>query len=119
MHMFEPGHLHITRVALQPTDFSYDIHIRYEVRQAPTQGMAMHFFMDGEINGAAFKDEFELPKDMAYNFASEAFHIAIKHGMPKAADLRSMHGQYDAMFEHIRQLLDAKPGDPVKPEHLE
>ncbi|MDB5984364.1 MAG: hypothetical protein JWQ69_5379 [Pseudomonas sp.] len=117
--MFEPGHLHITRAALQPDDVVYDIDIRYEVRQDAKQGASMHFSMDGEINGKAFKDEFELPKDMAYNFASEAFHIAVKHGMPKSADLRTLHDQYDAMFEDIRQQLDVKSGDPVKPEHLE
>lgn len=116
--MFEPGHLHITRAALQPDDVSYDIAIHYEVRQDAKQGASMHFAMEGEINGKAFKDEFQLPKDMAYNFASEAFHIAVKYGMPKSADLRSMHGQYDAMFQDIRQLLDVKSGDPIDPEHL-
>lgn len=117
--MFEPGHLHITRAPMQPHDFGYDIHIHYEVRQDPKEGASMHFVMEGEIKGNAFKDEFELPKDMAFNFASEAFHIAVKHGMPKGADLRTMHGQYDAMFEDIREKLNIKSGDPVKPEHLE
>jgi Domain of unknown function (DUF5064) len=117
--MFEPGHLHISRTPLQPDDFGYDINIHYEVRQDAQSGTSMHFSMDGEINGKAFTDEFELPKDMAFNFASEAFHVAVKHGMPKGADLRTMHGQYDAMFEDIRDQLDVKSGDPVKPEHLQ
>lgn len=116
--MFEPGHLHITHPAVQPEDVGYDIHIRYEVSQTDS-GEGMHFSLDGEINGKPFSDEFELPKDKAYNFASEASRIAEKHGLPKDIDMHAMNGQYDAMFEDIRAKLDVKSGDPVKPEHLE
>ena len=117
--MFEPGHLHITQPAVQPDDVGYDIHIRYEVSQTAESGEGMHFSLEGEINGKAFSDEFELPKDKAYNFASEASRITEKHGLPKDTDMHAMHGQYDAMFEDIRDKLDMKSGDPVKPEHLE
>jgi hypothetical protein len=118
--MFEPGHLHISRVALQPNDFSYDIHIRYEVRQAPKEGPSMYFSMEGEVNGNAFKDDFELPRDSAFNFAHDANRIALKHGMPTTGSLPlAMHKQYDEMFEDVRQKLDVKSGEPVKPEHLE
>ena len=75
--------------------------------------------MDGDINGKPFNETFDLPKDMAYNFASEASRIAEKHGLPKDTDLHAMGGQYDAMFEDIRDKLDLKSGDAVKPEHLE
>ncbi|MCK9799901.1 DUF5064 domain-containing protein [Pseudomonas chlororaphis] len=119
MATFEPGHLHIQRAPLQPGDFGYDIKIDYEVVHDPKEGSAMHFTMHGEIQEKPFKEEFTLPKDLAYNFASEAFHVAVKYGIPKNADLRSMHGHYDRMFEDIREQLHAKPGDPVKPEHLE
>jgi len=116
--MFEPGHLHITRAALQPDEVGYDIHIRYEVAQTES-GQGMHFTIDGEINGKSFSEAFDLPKDKAYNFASEASRVAEKHGLPKDADLHAMDGQYDAMFEDVRDKLDMKSGDPVKPEHLE
>jgi hypothetical protein len=33
--------------------------------------------------------------------------------------MRAAHTDYDLMFEDIRQKLDMKSGDPVKPEHLE
>lgn len=116
--MFEPGHLHIARPALQPKDIGYDIHIRYEVAQTD-EGPGMHFTLEGEINGKGFNESFDLPKDKAYNFASEASRLAQKHGLPKDADLHAMDGQYDAMFEDIRDKLDMKSGDAVKPEHLE
>lgn len=116
--MFEPGHLHIARPALQPDDIGYDIHIRYEVSQTDS-GAGMHFTMDGDIDDKRFNETFDLPKDLAYNFASEASRIAEKHGLPKKTDLHSMGGQYDAMFEDIRHKLDMKSGDAVKPEHLE
>jgi len=116
--MFEPGHLHITRPALQPDEIGYDLHIRYEVSQTDA-GPGMHFTLDGDINGKPVNDAFDLPKDLAYNFASEASRICEKHGLPKNADLHDMHGDYDAMFEDIRDKLDMKSGDAVKPEHLE
>ncbi|MFW0757342.1 DUF5064 family protein [Pseudomonas sp. H11T01] len=119
MATFEPGHLHIQRAKLQPRDFGYDIKLDYEVVSDPKEGPSMHFTLHGEINGKAFEEEFTLTKDMACNFASVAFHAAMKHGMPKSADLRTMHKEYDLMFEDIREQLNVKPGDPVKPEHLE
>lgn len=116
--MFEPGHLHIAHFALQPHDVGYDIHIRYEVSQTDA-GTGMHFTLQGEINGKAVDETFDLLKDKAYNFASDASHILEKHGLPKTTDLHNMHGEYDAMFEDIRHQLHMKSGDPVKPEHLQ
>ena len=116
--MFEPGHLHIVRPALQPHDVGYNLHIRYEVRQTDS-GPGMHFTLEGEIGGKAVHETFDLLKDKAYNFASEASRIAEKHGLPRSADLHNMHGDYDAMFEDIRHQLHMKSGDAVKPEHLE
>ncbi|HEY0289963.1 MAG TPA: DUF5064 family protein [Pseudomonas sp.] len=111
--MFEPGHLHVTHSAFQPSDVSYNIHIRYELSQNTETGTGMRFFIEGEIDGKAFNDEFELHKDKAYNFASEASHITAKHGLPRNTNLHDLHGQYDAMFEDIRHKLDMKSGDPV------
>ena len=118
MASFEPGHLHIHREPLQPGDFGYDIKIDYQVVQDPKEGKSMQFDMHGQINKQDFKDSFTLPKDLAYNFASEAFKIAVKHGIPKTADIRAMHGHYDKMFADVKAKLDLKPGEPVKPEHL-
>lgn len=117
--MFEPGHLHISRVPVQASDFGYEIHIRYEVVENPTQGPSMHFSMDGEIAGNAFQDEFELPRDLACNFAHDASKIAAKHGLPPIAVLPiAMHEDYDRMFKDIHDKLGIEPGEPVKPEHL-
>ncbi|GAB7527720.1 DUF5064 family protein [Pseudomonas sp. 3A(2025)] len=118
--MFEPGHLHITRSALQKTDHSFDIHIRYQRIEDPAQGTSMSFAMDGEINGKPFSETFQLPRDLAFNFAHDASRIAIRHGLPNTAGLPiAQHKDYDRMFEDIRAQLDIKSGEPVKPEHLE
>ena len=76
--MFEPGHLHIVHPALQPDDIGYDLHIRYEVGETDS-GPGMQFTLEGEINGQAVNEAFELPKDKAYNFASEASRRLEKH----------------------------------------
>lgn len=118
--MFEPGHLHITRSALQKNDHSFDIHIRYQRIEDPAQGTAMSFAMDGEINGKAFSETFQLPRDLAFNFAHDASRIAIRNGLPNTAALPiAQHKDYDRMFEDIREQLHVKSGEPVKPEHLE
>ncbi|OCR23160.1 acetyl-CoA carboxylase [Pseudomonas syringae] len=117
--MFEPGHLHITRTALQASDFGYNIHIRYEVCECPGEGTCMRFVMEGEVAGNQFQDEFVLPRDLAFNFAHDANRIAIKHGLPHLATLPlAMHKEYDQMFEDVRHKLHAESGDTVKPEHL-
>ena len=116
--MFEPGHLHIVHPAVQPHDVGYDLHIRYEVTQIDS-GPGMQFTLEGDVSGQPVNETFELPKDKAYNFASEASRRLEKHGLPKTTDLHAMHGEYDQMFEDIRHKLDMKSGDPVKPEHLE
>jgi len=116
--MFEPGHLHIAHAALQPVEVAYNIHIRYDITEIDSEA-GMHFILEGEINGKPFTETFDLPKDKAYNYASEASHLLAKHGLPKTTDLHNMHGEYDAMFEDIRHKLHMKSGDPVKPEHLE
>lgn len=118
--MYEPGHLHLTHVALQPSDISYDIHLRYNVEEDPKQGTSMHFTMQGAINGKPFEEQFQLPRDLAFNFAHDASRIAIRHGLPNSAALPiAQHKDYDRMFADIRDKLHAKSGDPVKPEHLE
>ncbi|MFJ4141366.1 DUF5064 family protein [Pseudomonas sp. NPDC089734] len=118
--MFEPGHLHITHAALQRSGFTYDIHVHYETCEDPDEGTCMHFTMQGEINGKTFTEEFQLPRDLAFNFAHDAGRIGIKYGLPNLAAMPvEMHKDYDRMFQDIRDKLDIKSGDPIKPEHLE
>ncbi|CAM3047436.1 DUF5064 domain-containing protein [Pseudomonas floridensis] len=118
--MFEPGHLHMTHAAFQQADVAYDIHLRYELNEDPKEGTCMHFTMQGEINGKTFSEEFQLTRDLAFNFAHDAGRIAIRHGLPNSDALPiAQHPDYDRMFEDIRDKLHAKSGEPVKPEHLE
>lgn len=116
--MFEPGHLHLVSLpGLDQQDIN--IHIRYEVRQNAESGAYVHFDMDGEIDGKPFSDSFELPRDTAFNFASDATRVAQKHGLhPKFGAITRVHKEYDAMFEDIRAKLHAHPGEPVDLERI-
>lgn len=109
--MFEPGHLHLVSLpGLDQQDIN--IHIRYEVRQNAESGAYVHFDMDGEIDGKPFSDSFELPRDTAFNFASDATRVAQKHGLhPKFGAITRVHKEYDAMFEDIRAKLHAHPAN--------
>ncbi|GBL53096.1 protein of unknown function [Pseudomonas citronellolis] len=111
--MFEPGHLHLH--ALPGLDQqALDIHLYYEIRHDAEKGAYVHFTMDGSIDGNAFKEEFDMPKDQAFNFASDATRIAQKHGLhPRFGPIVRIHKEYDAMFEDIRVKLGTHPGDPV------
>lgn len=118
MAIFEPGHLHIERHALNKADHSYNLCIDYEVVQDPKEGKGMSFRMHGTIEDKPVDETFFLAKDQAFDFARSATNIAHKYGMPKTASIGSMHKYYDDMFEDVRKQLDVKSGDPVKPEHL-
>lgn len=118
--MFEPGHLHLSHSALQKTDHSFDIHLRYQRVEDPAMGTCMSFDMQGEIDGKPFSESFQLPRDLAFNFAQNASRIAIRHGLPNPAGLPiAQHQDYDRMFEDIRAQLHAQSGEPVKPDHLQ
>ena len=115
--MFEPGHLH--RASL-PGQIDFAVDLFYEVRRDPKEGPMMHFRMEGHIAGKAFKDEFELHRDTAFNFASVATRMAAKHGLPTNHSLIMRgHAEFDKMFEDIRDKLGAKPGEAVDFDHLE
>ena len=119
MAIFEPGHLHIERHALNQNDVSYDLSLDYEVVTDKSEGKGMQFTLHGSIQGKDMKEMFFLPKDQAYNFASNVTKIAEKYGIPKThSSIGSQHKHYDLMFEDVRVQLDMKSGDPVKPEHL-
>ncbi|WP_053147481.1 DUF5064 family protein [Pseudomonas sp. P97.38] len=118
MALFRPGHLHMERHALNKDDHSYDLCIDYELAQDPTEGQGMSFRLHGTIEDKPVDETFFLAKDQAFDFARPATRIAQKHGLPKSANIGSLHKYYDDMFEDVRKQLDVKPGDPMKPEHL-
>lgn len=121
MAKFEPGHVHIERMALNNNDHSYDLNINYEVAQDPKEGRGVQFRMHGSIEGKPVDEKFFLAKDQVLpSFLSVATRKAQSY-MPskKFESLGSTHKIYDLMFEDIRAQLDVKSGDPIKPEHLE
>ncbi|WP_137818773.1 DUF5064 family protein [Pseudomonas sp. 2FG] len=117
--MFEPGHLHragLPGLTGQP-EFSIDLY--YEVRNDPKEGALLHFRMLGEVAGKTFEEEFELRRDMAFNFASVATRIAAKHGLhPSFGPILRNHKEFDEMFEDIRVKLHAHSGEPVDLDRL-
>ena len=120
MATFEQGHLHIERHALNKEDVSYNLCIDYELATDPKDGKGMQFTMHGTIQGKEMTETFFLPKDQAYNFASNVTKIAEKYGIPKdKSSIASIHKPYDEMFEDVRSQLDMKSGDPVDIERLE
>jgi hypothetical protein len=117
--MFKPGHLHRanTLATAEMPLFTIDLH--YEVRQDPAEGPMLHMRMQGQVDGKAFAEVFELHRDTAYNFASVATRLAHKHGLPTNSSLiMRSHAEYDLMFEDIRAKLDARSGEPVNLDHL-
>ncbi|KAF1052923.1 MAG: hypothetical protein GAK43_01682 [Stenotrophomonas maltophilia] len=111
--MFEPGHLHL-QVLPGLDRQALDIHLRYDVQHDAERGAYVHFTMDGSIDGNAFQESFDLPKDQAFNFASDATRLAQKHGLhPHFGSITRVHKEYDDMFEDIRQKLGTHSGDPV------
>lgn len=122
MAKFEPGHVHIERMALHNQDHSYDLNINYEVATDPKDGAGIQFRMHGSIEGKPVEETFFLAKDQVLpSFLSIAMRKAQSY-MPQPKKFESMgssHKIYDLMFEDIRQKLAVKSGDCVKPEHLE
>ncbi|RAS32853.1 MULTISPECIES: DUF5064 family protein [unclassified Pseudomonas] len=122
MAQFHPGHVHIERTALNSADHSYDLNIEYEAFSDPKEGRGIQFRMHGSIEGKTVDENFFLAKDQVLpSFLSVASRKAQSYLAPhqKFETLGSPHKLYDAMFEDIRQKLDVKSGDPIKPEHLE
>jgi hypothetical protein len=117
--MFEPGHLHRRNIPGMPGVPEFIVDVFYEVRNDPKEGAMMHFKLEGTINGKAFVDEFDMHRDVAFNFASLLGKAVIKHGFPaNTSPIMHGHAEYDAMFEDIRSKLHAKSGEPVNLDHL-
>lgn len=60
MAKFEPGHVHIERMALHNQDHSYDLNINYEVATDPKDGAGIQFRMHGSIEGKPVEETFFL-----------------------------------------------------------
>lgn len=114
--MFEPGHLHISRIRLLPSDTGFSLDIRYSIED---QRKGVDFTVDGTVNDNEIHERFSLPRDTAFNFASNVDHILRRHGVltPEFMSL-SAHHEYDAMFEDIRGRLHSWNGEPIDPSHL-
>lgn len=118
--MFEPGHLHRANTIASGDMPLFSVDLFYEVRQDPSEGPMLHMRLQGQVNGQAFEEVFELHRDTAFNFASVASRLAHKHGLPinNSLIMRS-HAEYDLMFEDIRSKLGAHSGEPVNFDHLQ
>ena len=90
--MFTPGHLHRDNndrpehMRLLPP-FSVDFY--YEVRKDPQQGPMLHMRLVGDVDGRHFEEEFELHRDVAFNFASVATRIAARLTQPTVLIIHS------------------------------
>jgi hypothetical protein len=80
----------------------------------------MHFKVAGRIDGREFVEEFDMHRDLAFNFASLLTKALKKHGFPpNTGPFMRGHLEYDAMFNDIRRKLHAEPGGPVNLDHLD
>ncbi|MET1078375.1 MAG: DUF5064 family protein [Pseudomonas sp.] len=118
--MFTPGHLNRSNSPAGPGMPEFTLDVFYEARLDPGHGLLLHFKISGHVAGRAFVEEFDMPRDSAFNFASRVAKAAAKHGLPVNAGLIMRgHAEYDDMFADIRAKLGLKPGDPVDLENLE
>lgn len=117
--MFEPGHLHRANSIATAEMPLFSVDLYYEVRQDPSEGAMLHMRMQGQVDGKAFEEVFELHRDTAYNFASVASRLAHKHGLPTSSLIMRSHSEFDQMFEDIRAKLGAHSGEPVNLDHLQ
>ncbi len=121
MATYKPGHVHIERTALNQNDHSYDLKIDYEAGTDPKEGRGIQFRMHGTIEGKTVEEKFFLPKDQVLPSFLMLLSRKAQSYLPspkKFESLNSPHKLYDHMFSDIREKLDVKSGDPVKPEHL-
>ena len=118
--MFEPGHIHRATVPGIPGLQEFSIDVYYEARPNAQEGTMLHLRMVGEIEGRHFEEEFEIHRDTAFNFASVISKVAVKNGLnPNNTLIMRNHKEYDLVFEDIRRILGAKPGDQVDFDHLD
>lgn len=118
--MFEPGHLHFARQPCNAKETEFSLDLYYEIRNDAKEGTMVHFRLEADVAGKAFEEAFDLHRDTAFNFASHVSRIMARHGLPPAnGPVLSNHRDYDAMFEDIRNRLNAHSGDAMNLDHLE
>ena len=116
--MFEPGHLHRASLPGDAPQYSIDLH--YAVRNDPREGALLDMRLSGVVEGRPFEERFTLHRDMAFNFASVASHLAERHGVPSGQGLvMTHHDEYDRMFADIRAKLNAHAGEPMDLDHVQ
>ncbi|MCP1651305.1 DUF5064 family protein [Pseudomonas nitroreducens] len=92
----------------------YRIRLRYSVENAASRDALVRFELDGEIDGQPFSDGFELPGDLAFNFAGSATRILRRHGLRVCSGpVLRFRKEHDRVFADLRRLLRAEPGTPV------
>lgn len=92
----------------------YRIRLSYRVENAASRDALVRFELDGEIDGQPFKDGFELPGDLAFNFAGSATRILRRHGLRVCrGPVLRFRREHDRVFDDLRRQLKAEPGTPV------
>ncbi|QRY82224.1 DUF5064 family protein [Pseudomonas sp. PDNC002] len=92
----------------------YRIRMRYAVENAASRDATVTFELDGEIDGQPFSDGFELPGDIAFNFAGSATRILRRHGLRVCrGPVLRFRKEHDRIFDDLRRQLRAEPGTPV------
>lgn len=80
MAMFQPGHLHMERHALNKDDFNCNLRIDYEVAQDPKEGTGMSFRLHGTVEDKNVDETFFLPKDLPSTLPARHAHRAeVRH----------------------------------------
>lgn len=92
----------------------YRIRLSYRVENAASRDALVKFELDGEIDGQPFKDGFDLPGDLAFNFAGSATRILRRHGLRVCrGPVLRFRKEHDRVFDDLRRRLKAEPGTPV------
>ncbi|MDF3865980.1 DUF5064 family protein [Pseudomonas denitrificans (nom. rej.)] len=92
----------------------YRIRLSYTVENAASRDALVKFELEGEIDGQPFKDGFDLPGDLAFNFAGSATRILRRHGLRVCrGPVLRFRKEHDRVFHDLRRLLKAEPGTPV------
>ncbi|WP_447747551.1 DUF5064 family protein [Pseudomonas nicosulfuronedens] len=98
----------------------YRIRLSYKVENAASRDARVTFELDGEIDGQPFKDGFELPGDVAFNFAGSATRILRRHGLRVCqGPVLRFRREHDRVFDDLRRQLKAEPGTPVDLQRMD
>ncbi|MCP8464920.1 DUF5064 family protein [Pseudomonas sp. ZM23] len=92
----------------------YVIRLSYQVENPASRDALVKFELDGEIDGQPFQDGFDLPGDIAFNFASSATRVLRRHGLRVCqGPVLRFRKEHDRVFDDLRRKLGAEPGKPV------